>query len=62
MRVTLVEPLGSETLVHGHLADGTALLVKQAGALPVGDHLQVAFPPDALHLFDGQTGRRIIAG
>jgi sn-glycerol 3-phosphate transport system ATP-binding protein len=47
-----------ETLVHGHLADGTRLLVKQAGALPIGDALSVAFPAAALHLFGGD-GRRI---
>jgi sn-glycerol 3-phosphate transport system ATP-binding protein len=58
MHVDLVEPLGSETLVHGHLADGTRLLVKQAGALPIGDALSVAFPAAALHLFGGD-GRRI---
>ena len=62
MQVDLVEPLGSETLVHGHLADGTPLLVKQAGALPVGVQLSVAFPPDALHLFDGETGLRLRPG
>ena len=59
MHVDLVEPLGSETLVHGHLADGTPLLVKQPGALPVGEQLSVAFPAEALHLFSGETGRRL---
>ena len=56
--VDLVEPLGSETLVHGRLDDGTPLLVKQAGALPVGEALHVAFPAAALHVFDAATGRR----
>ena len=59
MHVDLVEPLGSETLVHGHLDDGTKLLVKQAGALPVGEALSVAFPAAALHLFDAADGRRL---
>ena len=61
MSVDLVEPLGSETLVHGHLADGTKLLVKQSGSLPIGEALSVAFPATALHLFDGDTGRRLAA-
>ena len=60
MQVDLVEPLGSETLVHGHLADGTKLLVKRPGALPVGEALSVGFPADVLHLFDAGTGRRLI--
>ncbi len=59
MQVDLVEPLGSETLVHGHLADGTRLLVRQAGALPVGEALSVSFPAAALHLFDGASGLRL---
>ncbi len=59
LHVDLVEPLGSETLVHGHLDDGTKLLVKQAGALPVGEALSVAFPAAALHLFDAADGRRL---
>ena len=61
MSVDLVEPLGSETLVHGHLADGSRLLVKQSGSLPIGEALSVAFPAAALHLFDGTTGRRLAA-
>ncbi len=59
MHVDLVEPLGSETLVHGHLDDGTKLLVKQAGALPIGEALSVAFPASALHLFNAVDGRRL---
>ena len=56
--VDLVEPLGSETLVHGHLADGTPLMVKQAGALPIGEVLFVALPAAMLHIF-GSDGRRL---
>ncbi len=59
MHVDLVEPLGSETLVHGRLADGTALLVRQAGSLPVGETLSVTFPSAALHLFDAAHGHRL---
>lgn len=56
--VELVEPLGSETLVHGRLADGTPLLVKQSGAIPVGETVQVSMPAGALHLF-GTDGKRL---
>ena len=57
LTVDLVEPLGSETLVHGHLADGTPILVKQAGALPVGETLSIAFPAAALHVFERRVGK-----
>jgi len=59
LAVELVEPLGSETLVHGRMADGTALLAKLPGAAPVGDRVTVALAPDALHLFDAASGRRL---
>ena len=58
LAVDLVEPLGSETLVHGHLDDGTPLLVRQSGALEVGEALQVSFPAAAMHVFDAATGER----
>ena len=61
LTVDLVEPLGSETLVHGRLPDGTPLLVKQAGALPVGETLLVGLPSAALHVFDRATGERLTA-
>jgi len=59
LQVELVEPLGSETLVHGRMADGTALLAKLQGAAPVGDAVAVALDPAVLHLFDRSTGERI---
>ncbi|MGI4799548.1 MAG: ABC transporter ATP-binding protein [Janthinobacterium lividum] len=59
LTVELVEPLGSETLVHGRMADGTPLLAKLNGAAPVGDAVSVALDPAELHVFDRQTGRRL---
>ena len=61
LRVDLVEPLGSESLVHGRLAapGETALVVKLAGKAPGDEVLHVAFPPDALHVFDAGTGLRL---
>ncbi len=59
LTVELVEPLGSETLVHGRMADGTPMLAKLNGAAPVGDAVHVALNPAELHVFDRETGRRL---
>ena len=59
LQVELVEPLGSETLVHGRMADGTALLAKLPGAMPVADRIAVALTPGELHFFDRGSGRRL---
>ena len=59
--VDLIEPLGSETLIHGHLSDGTAFAVRVAGspgAVPDGAHLRVALPGEQLHVFDAGSGDR----
>jgi sn-glycerol 3-phosphate transport system ATP-binding protein len=58
LAVELAEPLGSETVVHGRLADGTALTARVPGAV-VADSLRVAPEAAALHVFDAATGRRI---
>jgi sn-glycerol 3-phosphate transport system ATP-binding protein len=59
LAVDLIEPLGSETLLHGRLADGTPLVVKLVGAVPPGTSLAVTLPSAALHVFDAETGRRL---
>ena len=59
LAVELVEPLGSETLVHGRMADGTAMLCKLQGAVAVAERVEVGLDPGALHLFDAATGVRI---
>jgi sn-glycerol 3-phosphate transport system ATP-binding protein len=61
LQIELIEPLGSETLVHGRLQDeaGTPLVVKVIGHAPVGESLTVAPQPAQLHVFDRETGRRI---
>ncbi len=64
--VQVVEPTGSETQVHGHLG-------AQPGALPVmgafrervaaqpGEKLPVTADPALVHLFDRDTGARLVA-
>jgi sn-glycerol 3-phosphate transport system ATP-binding protein len=61
LQVDLVEPLGSETLVHGRLlVPGEApVVVKLPGHAPAGGRLNVALQPDRAHVFDRATGRRI---
>jgi sn-glycerol 3-phosphate transport system ATP-binding protein len=55
----LVEPLGSETVLHGRLPGGEALVVKLAGPAPDAPSLPVVLPAAALHVFDGETGKRL---
>jgi len=59
--IDLIEPLGSETLVHGHLSGGKdqPLTVKLSGAAPAADRLSFAPLPEHLHVFDRATGQRI---
>jgi sn-glycerol 3-phosphate transport system ATP-binding protein len=59
--VDLIEPLGSETLVHGHLrADpDQAIVAKLAGRAPEGDQVQVALSPAHMHVFDAASGHRL---
>jgi len=48
-------------VVYGRLPDGEGMVVRVAG-LPFcreGETLRVGAPPDALHLFDAETGRRL---
>jgi sn-glycerol 3-phosphate transport system ATP-binding protein len=61
LRIDLVEPLGSETLVHGRLAapGETALVLRVAGKAPEGDILNIEFPPEQIHVFDAGSGLRL---
>jgi sn-glycerol 3-phosphate transport system ATP-binding protein len=61
LRIDLIEPLGSETLIHGRLAapGETAVVVKVAGVAPRGDVLKIGFPPEVIHVFDADSGRRL---
>jgi len=59
--VDLTEPLGSETLIHGHLTGEAAdmLVVKLAGHPPPGERLAVTLPTAHIHVFDAASGRRL---
>ena len=60
-----IETLGSETLVHGRIAetpeDSAPFIVKLDGnTLPrIGEVLPLSYEMDAIHLFDGNTGLRL---
>ncbi len=61
LRIDLVEPLGSETLVHGRLAapGEAALVLRLAGRAPESDVLNIEFPTEHIHVFDADTGLRL---
>ena len=61
MQVELLEPLGSETVVHGRLPDGTALTARMPGEVTSDGALPVTLPWESLHLFDEVTGKRLPA-
>jgi sn-glycerol 3-phosphate transport system ATP-binding protein len=67
--VGVVEPLGSEVIVHGTLAgagggspvvkDGAIVAKLEPGAAPVtGSTVRLAFDPAGAYVFDAETGRR----
>ncbi|TCZ58565.1 sn-glycerol-3-phosphate ABC transporter ATP-binding protein UgpC [Roseicella aquatilis] len=59
LALDLVEPLGSETVLHGRLPDGEALVVKLSGPGPREGVLPVSLPPAALHVFAAEGGKRL---
>ena len=61
LRAELLERLGADTIVHGRLADGTALIVRAAGtlALRLSETCRLAIQPEQIHLFDAESGRRL---
>jgi ABC-type sugar transport system ATPase subunit len=61
-QVDLVERLGSESVAHLRLEDGTPLAVKLAGAAPVPDRLTVAPMPEHIHVFEAASGKRLPPG
>jgi len=60
MCVDVVEPMGDETNLHGHLA-GAQVCVRlhRRVAVRAGDLVSIAWPPAPLHLFDAADGGRL---
>lgn len=61
-RVEVVELLGSELLVHLRLPDDEAnvrVIVPESSGVSEDETVGLRFKRDRLHLFDGQTGRRL---
>ena len=60
------EPLGANTLLHGHLTDGKAgITASLPGVHPVGDrhaHMRFNIAQEHIHLFDPATGHRLAFG
>jgi sn-glycerol 3-phosphate transport system ATP-binding protein len=57
----LVEPLGSETVVHGRLPSGQEITLRLAGPPPGLGTIELGIRPEHLHVFDGETGLRLEA-
>ncbi len=58
MQVTAVEELGAQRLVHGQTAGENITLTMPAGS-EIPERVALAYRPGALHLFHGDSGKRI---
>lgn len=59
LTIDLVEPLGSECVVHGKLASGEIMALRLPGAPPSAAVLEIAPRIEHLHVFDAETGKRL---
>ncbi|MCF3945869.1 sn-glycerol-3-phosphate ABC transporter ATP-binding protein UgpC [Acidiphilium sp. AL] len=59
LTVELIEPLGSETLIHGRLADGSEFMLRVAGPAPAAETIKISLPAHYLHVFDAESGKRL---
>jgi sn-glycerol 3-phosphate transport system ATP-binding protein len=57
----LIEPLGSESVVHGKLASGETMALRLPGAPPSAAVLEIAPRTEHVHVFDAETGTRLPA-
>jgi sn-glycerol 3-phosphate transport system ATP-binding protein len=58
--IDLIEPLGADTLVYGHAADGARVAARLHSSLNASTgRLSLRYRPDHAHYFDAQTGARI---
>ena len=59
--VELVEPLGSEAVLHARLGDGSPITAKLPGILHGEGRLGLILPLESLHVFDAVSGKRLEA-
>jgi sn-glycerol 3-phosphate transport system ATP-binding protein len=61
LAVDLVEPLGSETLIHGRIIghDNETIVIKAPGAVMPAETVAVSMQASHAHVFDATTGQRL---
>ena len=62
MTVSITEYLGDESVVHGHLDDGTTMIVRVKGGISIqkGARCGITLEPDGItHMFEGESGIRM---
>ena len=58
--IDLIEPLGADTLVYGHVKEGARIAARLHGsANAAAGKLSLRYRPEHAHYFDAQTGARI---
>jgi sn-glycerol 3-phosphate transport system ATP-binding protein len=58
--IDLIEPLGADTLVYGHMAGGARVAARLHSSLNASTgKLSLRYRPDHAHYFDAETGARI---
>jgi sn-glycerol 3-phosphate transport system ATP-binding protein len=58
--IDLIEPLGADTLVYGHLAGGTRIAARLHSSVDARTgKLPLRYRPEHVHYFDAQTGIRL---
>jgi ABC-type sugar transport system ATPase subunit len=58
--IDLIEPLGADTLVYGHLAGGTRIAARLHSSMDArAGKLPLRYRPEHVHYFDAQTGARL---
>ena len=56
--IQAVEELGAQRLVHGHVG-GEAFTVTMPSDTDLGETIRLSIPPEALHRFDAESGKRL---
>jgi sn-glycerol 3-phosphate transport system ATP-binding protein len=58
--IDLIEPLGADTLVYGHLQEGARVAARLQASLPARmGRLPLRYRPEDVHYFDAASGARI---